>query len=510
MSASREKKTRQETDTVWSDPKTAREAQQRKEERRSNILYGTIAVVFVLVAVAAIIWKSNIIPKSATAATVNGEKYTAAEVNFHYYNLLSQSSYYMSMMGIDPRGDLRAQQISEDQTWFDYISEQALNQIADIQALKTKAAADGFTWNDELQAQFDATMDSLSAAAASSGYSGVSQYLKAVYGPLMTKKVYEAQLKDSMLAQAYVQNYQDGLTYTDEQLTAGYEADRNAYDKVSYESVRVSGAADTQDADGNDIEVTDEMEAAAKAAAKETADGIYAGFQAGGSLETLAEADEKATYSASESGTYTDSTLMNWLFDDSRKAGDAAVLEDGADSIVVTFRDRFREDYNTVDVRHILVMVDETGLDSASETYEADLQAKKDEAKAKAEDLLAQWKAGEATEDAFAAMANEHSEDGGSNTNGGLYEQVPQGQMVKEFNDWCFDAAHKSGDTGVVYGESANYKGYHVMYFVGTDLPYWQVQVRSTLSNEDASAWYETQTEGVTVEQDASGMKYVG
>ena len=34
--------------------------------------------------------------------------------------------------------------------------------------------------------------------------------------------------------------------------------------------------------------------------------------------------------------------------------------------------------------------------------------------------------------------------------------------MVEEFNDWCFDAARKPGDTGIV---ETPY-GYHVMYFV--------------------------------------------
>ena len=49
MSASREKKSRQEqTGSGWNDPKTAREAKERKEERRTNILYGTIGVVFLL------------------------------------------------------------------------------------------------------------------------------------------------------------------------------------------------------------------------------------------------------------------------------------------------------------------------------------------------------------------------------------------------------------------------------------------------------------------------------
>ena len=85
MSASREKQLRQEN-VGQPDPKTAREAQQRKEEKRSNTLYAIIALAFVVVAAASLLWRSNIIARTATAATIDGEKYTAAEVNFYYQN----------------------------------------------------------------------------------------------------------------------------------------------------------------------------------------------------------------------------------------------------------------------------------------------------------------------------------------------------------------------------------------------------------------------------------------
>ena len=64
MSASNEKRTFQDLGSFGqADPKTAREAQQRKAEKRSNLLYGTIAVVFVLVAVVSLIWNSNILAR---------------------------------------------------------------------------------------------------------------------------------------------------------------------------------------------------------------------------------------------------------------------------------------------------------------------------------------------------------------------------------------------------------------------------------------------------------------
>lgn len=98
------------------------------------------------------------------------------------------------------------------------------------------------------------------------------------------------------------------------------------------------------------------------------------------------------------------------------------------------------EDYDMINVRHILVS---------------------DENKAK--DLLANIIQNDDVEAAFIAAVASNTTDGGSKDNGGLYPNVYKGQMITEFNDWCFDAARKVGDTGIV---KTDY-GYHIMYFVG-------------------------------------------
>ena len=129
-----------------------------------------------------------------------------------------------------------------------------------------------------------------------------------------------------------------------------------------------------------------------------------------------------------------------------------------------------------VDVRHILVQVkggfadvngNMTHSDKEWETCEADAQA-----------ILDAWLAGEKTEESFAALANEKSEDPGSNTVGGLYENVYQGQTVPPFEEWCFDASRQYGDYGMV---KTDY-GYHVMYYVGSELM-WKQQAENDWKN---------------------------
>ena len=124
------------------------------------------------------------------------------------------------------------------------------------------------------------------------------------------------------------------------------------------------------------------------------------------------------------------------------------------------------KDGKFVDVRHILIMPD--GADSSNirtETFSEEAWAI---SLAKAEEILNQWKSGEATEESFAQLANTYSSDS-DGTDGGLYTQVTQGQMVEAFDSWIFDESRQYGDVDIVKTEF----GYHIMFFVGGQ-PQWQ------------------------------------
>lgn len=515
-------------------PKTAREAQQQKEMRRASALYAVIAVLFVLLAVAVGVWKSNIIQKnadaaavyySATAAAADGSSSAAVTDNvkvadvtapqFGYYftniyqNFLSSNSSYLSYLGLDSSVSLRSQTYPSDEsmTWFDYFEDQALTQMATVFGLSDTAAREGYAWNDAMQAELDASLTTINTNAEKAGLS-LDKYLQRIYGSLMTESVYTTELKRVILANDYAQNFSDNLTYTDAEVSAAYSADPNSYDVVDYESVRINGAAPSStDASGAAVEPTDGEKAAAMDAAKAAADKMLSAFRSGRSLSELAEADENAYHTDREAAAYTGSVVTEWLFDDARRAGDTAVLADesGESYYVVSFERRYRQDENTINVRHILIQPEAGTLSSGDEGYDAEQAQLKADARARAEALLDQWKSGAATEDSFAELARQNSTDGGSATNGGLYEQVYPGQMVQTFNDWCFDPSRTTGDTDIV---ETDY-GFHIMYFVSTDLPYWQAKVESDLRNSDFNAWYASAAAGYSAES-SSGMKYVG
>ena len=195
--------------------------------------------------------------------------------------------------------------------------------------------------------------------------------------------------------------------------------------------------------------------------------------------------------------------MGEFLRDSSRKEGDVSVVESAAGDgyYVVVFLAREDNHYPTASVRHILIKAeaDEEG----NYTDEA-----KAAAKARAEEILAEFEAGDKTEESFAALAEQYSEDEGSNTNGGLYENIYKGQMVQEFNDFCF-GGHKSGDTAIVYGESGSYAGYHVVYYVGDGGLYSDYIAKTDLQSKAMSDWTNELNEACTVTE-GFGFRFVG
>lgn len=119
------------------------------------------------------------------------------------------------------------------------------------------------------------------------------------------------------------------------------------------------------------------------------------------------------------------------------------------------------KDTQYVDVRHVLLQPEggEVGEDGypvfTDEAWEA--------CRIQAEEIYEQWKTGDLSEDSFAQLAMDHSVDGNAST-GGLYENVYEGQMVEEFENWCFDESRQVGDHGLV----KTVYGYHIMFFSAT------------------------------------------
>ena len=446
MSASTERKNRAAAIAAGTDKKTlaAKEAEEKARKSKRKWIIGSIAVILCIALV--LFLSSPIMYRITTAETVGGQNYSPAEVN--YFRATSKSS--LSGYGYDTManyfGQETADQLLENDVNSKLIRNTALLNYAKEQGISLSAA--------EKKAAAEATktqMQYLRDGAKTNGVS-LSTYMSYIFGAGVNENVIRGIMEENSLTSKAMFSKFLEMSYSPEELTAFYE-DPVDGDLFSYATYLVTAE-----------------EGADPAEAKTAAEALVAGFQDGYDGETdlitafndlLAEDFPEASVTERTNilGSDLEADLRDWLVAGERQPGDVTAVEAENGWTVVLFREHSDNSQDTVSVRHILIMAeaDENGV------YTDEAKAA---AKAKAEEILAAFQAGEQSEAEFAVLASLYSEDSGSSGAGGLYTGIEPGQMVPEFDEFCF-ADHNYGDTGIVYGDNGGYAGYHIMFYVG-------------------------------------------
>lgn len=513
MSASSKKKARSEEVSAKLTEKQLAEKKEAAKTKAYTVAF--VVVLAVLVVIAALVGTTRVIANSGirenktVAVTVGGHQLSNAELNYYYMDAINNfnSSYgsYAIIYGLDVTQPLNAQVTDEETgaTWADDFIESAISSAKTTYALVDAAEAEGFTLPESEQAQVDSMKNTLAIYATMAGYESADAYVRAMYGNGSSLESYAEYYARNALANAYYAHHQESLVYDDAAIQAADDAEPAAYTSYSYSQYYLSVTKFLEDYST----ATDEQKAEAVKAAQEAANAVIG--EGVVTVDDFNNAIAGLTINAETSAsatTYTDlpyssiaTKLTEWVTDSSRQAGDKAVIanvsEDGTVNgyYAVIFTASNDNKVPMVNVRHILVSFQGGTTVDGVTTFSDD---EKFAAKAEAEKLLNQWKAGEATEDSFAALAVENSTDNGSAANGGLYEDIYPGQMVPAFNDWCFDSSRKAGDTGIVETEY----GYHVMYFVGTTgETYREHLIVNTLRSADMDSWYTGLQDAMTV-----------
>lgn len=514
MSASSKKKLRNELNAA---AMTEKQLQQQKEARNLRLytgLFAAVIVVMIVVVVISRVLSSGVIPRNTTALTIGDSKVSAAELN-HYYidsinNFLDQAGDYVSAFGLDTTKALDEQTYNEEtgDTWADYFLDSATQNAKSVYAIYNAAKAEGFTLSEESAASIDTSLENMSLYASLYGFGSTDAYISAVYGEGCNEDTFRQYAKVQMIASEYAAAKEEALVYTNDDLRAAEAENYNEYSAFTYNYYYMANSSyyqgGTTDEEGNTTYSDDEMEAG-RAACEADANSLLTATTveeldaAIAALPINAESTTaKSTLHENYQYSSVNSVVKEWVTAEERKSGDIAVIandyastdDEGNETTsvagyyVVRFESKDDNLTNLVNVRHILVAFEGGTYDdtTGTTTYSDDEKAA---AKATAEELLATFTAGEATEEAFAALANENSDDG-DGTTGGLYENVYPGQMVTNFNDWCFDASRQVGDTGIVESEY----GYHVMYFSGlSDTTYRDYMIENALRTADMTEW---------------------
>ena len=544
MSASSKKKLRnaQEAEKL-----TEKQLTEQKEAKKLKT-YSTIFVVVVALmvvfavytAVSNTISHSGIFERNTTALTVGEHKVSNAELNYYFIdavnNFYSNYGAYASLFGLDVTKPLDEQVISEETgTWADDFLNSAIENVKAVYALNDAAKAAGFTLTEDEQSSISMTMTNMSAYATLYGYSNVDDYIKAMYGNGANAESLREYITMNTIASSYQNFYAENLTYEDADLRATEAENYNLYSSYSYNTYYLATSKFLKggiEAEDGSVTYSDAEKEIARQSAEMTAKALTENTTAADLDAAIAALEINAETSSAASTAYVDasysnisSILLEWITDDSRQAGDITYIastththadgethSDDEDTsaydtvngyYVVLFNGCNDNNYALANVRHILIGF-EGGTYNSSTGATTYTDEEKAAAKAKAEEILAAWQAGEATEESFAALAAEKSTDTGSVANGGLYEDVYPGQMVTNFNDWCFAEGRKAGDTGIVESEY----GYHIMFYSGdSETLYRDFMIENTLINEDVSAWYTALIESVTATKE--NTKYI-
>ena len=466
--------------------------------------------------------------QTVTALTVTDGKDQKANIKvstYNYYfattynNMQSQQSKYeqygldLSQYHLDVDFDkpLSKQTTKNDDnkevTWLEYLHDEVLETIKSnyMYYLEAVKANDGKEpkITDEQQSDIDDTMKQYTEQAHKYGYT-LSAYLVKAMGRGVTEKTFRQEAKIAYIAQ----NYKSDLS--DKKASKTYsEDDYNKYLKENRDNlVSVSIRA-------FECDTEDDAKAFAKAL-KSDGSNFTALCSAYASSDFYKKAYKAAGYSTQLDVTKTtlknqqmaiatadskDSTKypgLDWLYSKDRKAGD---VKQYSTSVVYVLRPVALSETKTVNVRHILIKP-ETNSKNTSATQATTKQW--NDAKKKAEKILAQYNSGKKTEDAFAQLAKDNSADNNAN-DGGLYENVYPGQMVNSFGNWCFDSSRKSGDVAIVQTDY----GYHIMYFVKqTNMPAWKYTAQQAMASSDGDADTKALEKSYSIKEHWFGSRY--
>lgn len=476
--------------------KRKEQKEKAKKEQRISAIIG-IVVAVALVCLFAYFPIHSYMVTHETYITVGDDEISKIEYDYRYNvalnNYVGQYGDYMSYFGLDLTQDFSTQMYSDTLTWKDFFDQLAVDSIVQNRAVRAQAEAAGFT--HDTSEEYKAFQESIKEAATTTGVS-LSAYVKQAYGPYATMGRIEEFIKSDIVVSEYYNKMMEEQAPTEEEMQAYYDNNPNYYDSVDYRVKTIKAELPTAP-----TELADPVDEAAKAeTSTEGAATTETEYQPSEAEIEKAMEDAKVLADAAEAtiktdgelienvtSSYMSTTIGSWLFDSARKSGDTTVIRDDINNqyYILAFEKRYLDESPSTDVRVIMTQ-DKTG-----------------------EEILNEWKNGEATEDSFAELCMQYSLDSYA-ANGGLYEGVTESGMPEELGSWVFDASRVAGDTTAVDVTGDDGTTYHyVMYYVGQNDPIWKLSINNTLTQENMYTYLEEISADFEVQDPKGNLNYL-
>lgn len=458
--------------------------------------------------------------RNSISVTSENFEVNNAMLSYFFNAQYQQMSSSMEQMGVKLDQNLKDQTYTADSTWFDFIMESyTIPQVKQILVLCEAAKAAGFELDDHEKEHVDEAVKSIEDMAAqySKQYGGTEEYyIRNMYGYGVGIDDIRDAIELNQLAAAYSTHLNDGYEFTEEEWQKyldEHESDFQVIDYVSYtfeaakpaeeETTTTTAAASEVASSASDSTETTKTEDEKEERTPEKQDA----YDKAHSLSQMltAEPDKALENFNAEVKKHLEEVVYASETDDTKKAEsvktalEATVVTDVAndqssDFIKFAFdEDRTKATFVAEDDTNGKYTVYLITKGPAIEDYVtrnirviALSAASGEEISEERDGLIKKFEEGDKSEDSFAALAKENSDDSTAHENGGLYENQGKNDLESaELSEWLYSADRKVGDyTSVSNGKTGQEEIIFIAYYSGEGLIKWQRDVDIAMISE--------------------------
>jgi len=483
------------------------------------------AVVLVALLVFALIARTGYFRRNTVVMEIDGKEINQIEFEYYYASQYSIYAQYFGLNAATTNLKTAKSYMDSTLTWHEFFVQESKKQIINDYLLAAEAEKQNFELSESSKETIDSLPETLEAQADANGMS-LNAFLSAAYCRNLTMENVIEYVTRASLASDFTTSFVDGKTYTDEEIEKFYTDNVKDFAVGDYYYFDIKAVGDkTVDSIVDEFKKLDEsLTAASDDAAKEA---VITAFKnkikeltATTSTDSSKETEFDYSKYMKEKASYTkDDKISEWIFGEGRFKGEVEVIEvtSGTGSATaksytaVCFVSCGKDMSDVANMRHILFQSEVQYDDNGNKLTDAEGKdvTNKDEMKKKAEALLATWNAGDKTEDSFAALVKDNTDDAGSKYTGGLYENFDEGYMTEGIDKWIFPADEAKrpakGDVSVI---ESNY-GYHLVYFLGYGEA-WKATVESKMVNDAFDEYFKGLESAASISYNNDNLAKVG
>lgn len=433
----------------------------------------------------------GIAQRHITLAKVGTEKVSILDYNYTYNAVYNMYNNYVAQ-GYLPatiQGTLDMDALSpfeEDgkkYTYGEYISRVTNEELQNIKLLVGLAKKAGFALSEEKEAEIEANLQA--AETQLGGTLAFENALVNLLGPGASRAEYKRLLVENALVAEYQSHLTNSYTFTDAEIQAEYEANRDNYDLVNYREFVFYPENMTAEESALPTEQQVKIVEEKRQSLEEQVSNFVAlvkdeeSFKAQVVSFSPEESKEKnavdaVTLRRGLSKKALPSDVAEWLFASERKLNDVQVFDASIGKRVVLFVGRGRSEERLAQVGLLMLPINVAVTEENKEAVQQALAALEQKAVSVASEIT--------NEESLNAVLAQLKEEG--QTAYGLWqESASKANLPAEAAEWAFAEGRKAGEHYVIttQGEQANVS----LYVFGgqQDRIAWQVTVNEELKS---------------------------